>query len=239
MQESYAEQLLEKTKIDYDRIARQFSETRQHSWPEFQLLEPYLKGIGRMLDVGCGNGRLYTFARRAVAAYEGIDYSSALIKKAQEETRGHTHTYFQVGDMRSLPYPDESFDLVVSIAALNHLPGNVFREKAVGEMVRVLQKGGTLFMSNWNLRSFKIIMRYGLWKGLVWKADVDWDRGDCAVPWRRGVFINRYYHAFTLRALRSLVECAGLTVTENFYTRGTHRAHVWNARNLITIAKKS
>ncbi len=238
MQESYAEQLLEKTQVDYNRIARQFSETRNRSWPEFALIEPYLKGVERMLDVGCGNGRLYDFVKRAGMVYEGLDYSTALIKKAQERTREDDKAYFQVGDMRALPYQDESFDLVVSIAALNHIPGIEFRKAAMKEITRVLKKDGLLFMSNWNLRSLKTIMRYGLWKGLLWKADAQWDGGDCSIPWRRGAQINRYYHAFTLRELRRLTEGANLTVEKSFYTKGITRAHVWSGRNLITIARK-
>jgi len=46
---------------EYDAFAADFSATRKNSWPEFELLFPLLKKQDRILDLGCGNGRLRNF----------------------------------------------------------------------------------------------------------------------------------------------------------------------------------
>jgi SAM-dependent methyltransferase len=73
----------------------------------------------RILDVGCGKGYLlhdFTLVVPGVQVY-GIDISKYAIRNAKEEIRDR----LQVGNANALPYPDKSFDLVVSITTLHNL----------------------------------------------------------------------------------------------------------------------
>ncbi len=100
----------------------------------------------RVLDVGCGEGR---FCRRlrerhAVTDVTGIDPTQPLLNTALR--RDPDGTYIRA-DAESLPFPDRHFDLVVSYFTLIDIPD---LDKAVSEMARVLQGGGTLLIANLN-----------------------------------------------------------------------------------------
>ncbi|EKD49368.1 MAG: hypothetical protein ACD_63C00168G0001, partial [uncultured bacterium] len=60
MDQDYAKYLLKKTQKDYDFLADEFSASRAFSWSEMEnLAEKYVKRGDRVLDAGCGNGRLF------------------------------------------------------------------------------------------------------------------------------------------------------------------------------------
>ncbi len=93
---------------------------------------------GRMLDVGCGDGRADAWAREHGMAYHGVDYSSARIAKAEASGYG---TY-QVGDLYTvLPEIQERFDLIICFEVLEHLEEP---ELIVGAMRRLLRPGGVI-----------------------------------------------------------------------------------------------
>jgi SAM-dependent methyltransferase len=74
----------------------------------------------RILDVGCGKGFLLHEFTRAVPGVEvqGIDISEYAIANAKEEVK----PFLRVGNAAALPFPDKSFDFVVSLGALHNLP---------------------------------------------------------------------------------------------------------------------
>jgi len=91
----------------------------------------------RVLDVGCGKGYLlydFTLVVPGVEVY-GLDISKYAIRNAKEEIRDR----LQVGNANALPYPDRSFDLVVSITTLHNLHCYDL-EKALREIERVGRK---------------------------------------------------------------------------------------------------
>jgi protein-L-isoaspartate(D-aspartate) O-methyltransferase len=79
-----------------------------------------LKAGDRILDVCCGKGFLLHEFTRAVRGVEvaGIDISDYAIAHAKEEVR----PFLKVGDATHLPYPDKSFDFVISLGGLHNLP---------------------------------------------------------------------------------------------------------------------
>jgi len=102
----------------------------------------------RVLDIGCGGGYLSRLLAAAVGPQgrvTGIDASAAAIGYASRRAPGNCE--FIVGLAQQLPQPDESVDLVTSTLAIHHLPEDV-REKAFGEMYRVLRPGGRLLVAD-------------------------------------------------------------------------------------------
>jgi protein-L-isoaspartate(D-aspartate) O-methyltransferase len=79
-----------------------------------------LKAGDRILDVACGKGFLLHELTRAVPGVEvaGIDISDYAIGHAKDEIKSS----LQVGNATSLPFPDNSFDFVVSLGGLHNLP---------------------------------------------------------------------------------------------------------------------
>lgn len=93
-----------------------------------------LKPGDSILDVGCGKGfLLYEFAQVIPGVkIAGIDLSPYAIEHAKEEVK----PFLEVGNAVSLPYPDKSFDFVVSITTLHNLYNYQLR-KALQEIERV------------------------------------------------------------------------------------------------------
>ena len=112
-----------------------------------------LRGDEQVLDVGCGRGMLLleTAARLPRGRATGIDLWSTRDQSgnAADATRRNaeltglaSRIQIDTGDMRRLPYPDASFDAVVSSLAIHNLPTGTDREQAVREIARVLKPGG-------------------------------------------------------------------------------------------------
>ncbi|HEY0061340.1 MAG TPA: class I SAM-dependent methyltransferase [Telluria sp.] len=117
----------------------------------------------RMLDVGCGAGQIAIPAARAGAAVTGIDIASNLIAHARERAaREGVKVQFDEGDAEQLPYPDGSFNLVVSLIGAMFAPRP---DLVAAELLRVCERGGRLAMANWTPQGhvgqmFKIIAGY-------------------------------------------------------------------------------
>ncbi|GAA1631337.1 hypothetical protein GCM10009733_030260 [Nonomuraea maheshkhaliensis] len=101
----------------------------------------------RVLDVGCGTGYLTRILSPVVTPtghVTGLDPSPAMIDHARD--RASANCTYVVGEGQSLPFPDGSFDLVVSSLAVHHMPTGA-RPEALRQMFRVLRPGGRLLIA--------------------------------------------------------------------------------------------
>ncbi|KXS18841.1 S-adenosyl-L-methionine-dependent methyltransferase [Gonapodya prolifera JEL478] len=126
----------------YEAIAPHFSDTRYKPWP---VVERFLNSqpdgsIGA--DVGCGNGKYLGVNKKLFIA--GSDRSFNLSKIAHE--RGFECL---VCDNLKLPYRDDSFDFVLSIAVIHHMASEERRVLALKELVRILKPGGRMLVFVW------------------------------------------------------------------------------------------
>lgn len=101
-----------------------------------------------VLDVGTGAGVVAITARRKGAKVTALDLLPALLAQARESAMlaGHDDIGWREGDAEALPFPDESFDAVLSQFGHMFAPRP---EVAVREMLRVLRHGGTIAFATW------------------------------------------------------------------------------------------
>ena len=117
----------------------------------------------RVLDVATGSGNAALSAARRNCDAVGIDYVPDLIERARRRAAAEgLPAQFDLGDCEQLPFPDESFDRVISVFGSIFAPD---QETAARELVRVCRPGGRIGMANWTPdgfwgRTFGLVAKY-------------------------------------------------------------------------------
>ncbi|MEK7118090.1 MAG: class I SAM-dependent methyltransferase, partial [Patescibacteria group bacterium] len=136
----------------YDTVAGEFSASRSKFWDELAFLVLCVKRGDNVLDIGCGNGRLFPLIKERRAKYTGIDCSEGLIHEAKQL---HHDGEFVVSDALALPFQNNTFDIAYSFAVIHHIPGKELRAQFVREAARVLHRNGIIVLSAWDLWTFR------------------------------------------------------------------------------------
>ena len=229
-----AQKLIDKTQNDYNLIAEHFSRTRYYVWDEIEkATDTFDLKDKNVLDLGCGNGRLYEFLTSKGASYTGLDLSSKLIEIAQEK---YPKGKFMVGDLLKTPFKNEEFDFIYCIATLHHIPSNKLRQSAFSEIYRILKPNGHIFLTNWYFwnkpRYIKQIIGSGFNNNKL-------PLGDFFMPWKRSdttITTTRYFHAWTKREMKTQLRRAKFSEIKT----GGYKHKYWYllGPNLTTTAVK-
>jgi SAM-dependent methyltransferase len=141
-------------------VLETFKASQREAWAHFAPLEAnttapaarLVRNAGirpgdRVLDVACGTGVVAVTAARLGARVTGLDLTPELLAVARDNARtAGVAIDFHEGDCERIPFPDGAFDVVVSQF------GHIFAPRpdvAIGEMLRVLRKDGTIAFSTW------------------------------------------------------------------------------------------
>lgn len=109
----------------------------------------------RILEVGCGIGRLLPFLAEEAEFIVGLDISARMLAAARERCAGCPNVALVRGSGESLaPFPDQSFDLVLAIDVFPYLVacGAELPARHVSEAARVLKRAGSLVVMNYSYR---------------------------------------------------------------------------------------
>jgi len=106
----------------------------------------------KVLDVAAGNGNISLAAARRWCDVVATDYVPALLERARERAAAERLPIeCREADAESLPFPDASFDAVVSTFGVMFTPD---QERAAAELVRVCKRGGKIGLANWTPEGF-------------------------------------------------------------------------------------
>jgi ubiquinone/menaquinone biosynthesis C-methylase UbiE len=212
MKKDIEQQIFKKSIELYEEIAEHYSETPGRNKPRVNIINELTAVNGRVLDVGCGNG-ITSLEVPELAEYTGVDVSNKFIEIAKQKFPEKNFIHYEG---ITLPFNDNTFDWVLSFAALHHIPGSM-RAEVVKEMKRVLKPGGKIVVSVWNLWDIHF-MKYFLsnfWKTATRKNKMDWN--DLEYPWKSpdGEVVGyRYFHMFRMHELKKIFKKEGLKVKE-------------------------
>ncbi len=111
-----------------------------------------LRAGSRVLDVAAGNGNATLAAARRWCDVTSTDYVASLLEagRARAQAEGHS-IQFQEADAENLPFPDASFDTVMSTFGVMFTAN---QNKAASELARVCKPGGKIGLANWTPESF-------------------------------------------------------------------------------------
>jgi dolichol-phosphate mannosyltransferase len=121
---------------DYDYRAYDSIVPLQRYWQRtrHKIIVDFARGAGKTLDIGCGSSRILLSLKNAI----GVDVQMGKIRYMRGRgARG------LVGSAFALPFPDESFDCVISSQVIEHLPDDPI---LFAEMVRLLKPAGRLIV---------------------------------------------------------------------------------------------
>jgi len=130
----------------YDDIAEAYAANLQY--PHTQEYTDYLdrvlheavgeQGLGECAELCCGTGEAFTLFEQSIAGGIGVDVSSHMLEKAQQSF-SNSQLGFVQGDATLLPLADDSFDSVIMLGGIHHVPDRV---ALFQQVCRVLKPGG-------------------------------------------------------------------------------------------------
>lgn len=153
----YLDAHLLRVKSFFERNAHIFPSSVSRDDGRAQAILSVIKPKDRVLEVGCGKGRFLKVVREVYPETEctGVDISPALLAHLPADIQALP------GSLECIPCPDNDFDVVFSVEAIEH---SVNPEAAVAEMIRVTRPGG--------------------WVVIVDKQQAHWGRLKCP-PWEK------------------------------------------------------
>lgn len=222
MREAISDRLLALNRAFYQTFAGPFARTRANPQPGFSLLMPFFpEHCVTVLDVGCGEGRFGRFLAdlRSDLMYVGVDFSSELLQYAAAALPDATFLQRDISDPGNL---DDlgPFDLVASLALLQHIPGRSNRIRALEEMGGRLKPDGRLVLSTWQFMQSPRQRRKVVPWSTIGLSDDKLERNDYLLDWRSGGTGLRYVAYIDESELAALAHEASLSILETFRSDG-------------------
>jgi ubiquinone/menaquinone biosynthesis C-methylase UbiE len=126
----------------YSHIADEFSNSRYRAWPAVASFIDSFNENSINGDIGCGNGKNMLY--RSDIKFEGIDLCDEFIKICNKRNLS-----VKKGNILDIPYEDNYFDNVISIAVIHHFDKRSDRIKAIKELLRITKLNGKIMIYVW------------------------------------------------------------------------------------------
>jgi ubiquinone/menaquinone biosynthesis C-methylase UbiE len=156
---------------------------------------------GKVLEIGCGRGgfAIWLMGRSERFKITGLDFSFSAIELARKAAAvsGSAAEFLQ-GDAESLPFPDSTFDLVISCECIEHVPHPPVMAK---EIARVLKSGGRFCLTTENYFNGMLLAWIKCWL--------------TRTPFNSGTGVQPRENFFFYWMIKAYLKKAGLIVTSS------------------------
>ncbi len=173
----------------YNTIAHEFSHTRFSVW---SYVADFINSFAKdslCLEVGCGNGK--NMIHRDDLKFHGCDVADEFVNIC----RSRGLDVIRANNLK-LPYSDDIYDYVLSIAVIHHLSTYENRKQSIKELIRVTKPNGQIFILVW---------AYEQGSG----GNKEFKTQDVLLPFRnkhtREILGNRFYHVFIKNELQEMI----------------------------------
>ena len=228
-------EILNNLETGYDQMSDKFSNTRKNFWADLEFIKNYIDNGDKILDYGCGNGRLLEILKNKKLKYYGVDISQKLIELAKQKYPEFAGNFMKISSQSSLAFPDNFFNKIISVAVFHHFPEK-YAQNMAKELYRVIQPEGIAIVTVWNLYQknrrknifnpvvlIKKIFNIGEYAGFGF--------GDILIPFQnnQGEVFKRYHRVYTEKSLLNIFLSAGFEIEKSFLA---------NEKNIVIIMKK-
>jgi len=190
-----------KQKEVWDSIAESWNNLR--TWPKkekiFDLANNWKPG--KILDLGCGNGRYsIPFAKKDFDCY-GMDFSKNMINNSKESfKKNNLKATFKQGTLTKIPFKYNNFDYIICLASFHHLKKKE-QSTSLKEIKRVLKPNGKLFIAVWN----------------KWQPRFIFKSKEQMIPWKfKENTYQRYYYLFNIFEFRNLLKKHNFKIKKSY-----------------------
>jgi tRNA (uracil-5-)-methyltransferase TRM9 len=215
------ERLLAINREFYARFAQEFAGTRTVEHANLSAIMPYLRNGVKLLDIGCGSGRVAERLDREKLAvdYLGVDVTPSFVESARSRAArlARVRAEFQLLDITRQGWTESlsaraPFDVALAAAVLHHFPGFELRCAVLGAVRSLLRPGGILVLSNWQFQNDPRLLK----KVIAWdRLDIDageLEEGDTLIDWKRGGDGYRFCHLLTPAEVERAARQSGFAV---------------------------
>ena len=185
----------------WNSIAESWNNLR--TWPKkkriFDLANNWKPG--KILDLGCGNGRYsIPFAKNKFECY-GIDFSKNMINNSKESfKKNNLKATFKQGTLTKIPFKDDTFNYIICLASFHHL-NKKEQSTSLKEMKRVLKPKGKLFIAVWN----------------KWQPRFIFKSKEQMIPWKiKDKTYQRYYYLFNIFEFKKLLKKYNFKIKKSY-----------------------
>jgi len=188
----------------WNSIAESWNNLR--TWPKKKIIFDLANNWkpGKILDIGCGNGRYsIPFAKKGFDCY-GIDFSKSMIKNAKESfKKNNLKAIFKQEELTNIPFKNNYFDYIICLASFHHL-NKKKQSTSLKEMKRVLKPNGKLFIAVWN----------------KWQPRFIFKSKEQMIPWRiKDKTYQRYYYLFNIFEFKKLLRKHTFKIKKSYFDR--------------------